>query len=197
MVHVVLFPTINVLHCYISTFWSMCAVHNIWLFSVVPWCHAFRVCCLGCCCCCYFYYYCYCLIAILITGISVVIFRQTKLKIAFWTTNSLGNLLTHRRQAHDKFSLSGVYKLICPDCNKTYVRQTGRWFSKHYKEYKTAFHNNSNTSRKYWSSLEPCPPTLELTASSYPFKGTTHNFSVPKASRLQTKDSVHSIQHLR
>jgi len=33
-----------------------------------------------------------------------------------------------------------------PDCNKTYVGQTGRQFSTCYKEHKTAFHNNRNTS---------------------------------------------------
>ena len=74
------------------------------------------------------------------------IFRQTQLKIAFRTTSTLGNLLTRRHQAHDRFFLSGVYKLICPDCNKTYVGQTGRLFSTRYKEHKAAFHNNSNTS---------------------------------------------------
>jgi hypothetical protein len=42
--------------------------------------------------------------------------------------------------------LSGIYKLICPDCNKTYVGQTGRQFTTHYKEHNTAFHHNSNTS---------------------------------------------------
>jgi hypothetical protein len=49
------------------------------------------------------------------------IFKWTELKISFRTTNTLGNLLTHKHHVHDKFSLSGVYKLICPDCNKTYV----------------------------------------------------------------------------
>jgi len=74
------------------------------------------------------------------------IFRRTKLKISFQTTNTLGNLLTHKHHPQDKFSLSGVYKLICPDCNKTYVGQTGRKFSTRYKEHKIAFRNNSNTS---------------------------------------------------
>jgi hypothetical protein len=49
------------------------------------------------------------------------IFRRTELKISFHTTNNLGNLITHK---HHKFSLSEVYKLICPDCKKTYVGQT-------------------------------------------------------------------------
>jgi hypothetical protein len=67
--------------------------------------------------------------------------------MSFRTTNTLGNLLTHKHHPQDKFSLSGVYKLICPDCNKTYVGQTGRKFSTRYKEHKTAFRKNSNTPR--------------------------------------------------
>jgi hypothetical protein len=54
------------------------------------------------------------------------IFRHTELKISFRTTNTLNNLLTHKHKTQGKFSLSGVYKLICPDCKKTYVGQTGR-----------------------------------------------------------------------
>jgi hypothetical protein len=73
------------------------------------------------------------------TFYSTNIFRRTELKISFRTTNTLVNLLTHKHHIHDKFSLSGVYKLICPDCNKTYVGQTGRRFSARYKEHKTAF----------------------------------------------------------
>jgi len=45
----------------------------------------------------------------------------------------LANLFTHKGRAHDKYSLSGVYKLTCPDCHKTYVGQTGRQFSTRYK----------------------------------------------------------------
>ena len=73
------------------------------------------------------------------------IFKQTELKIAFRTTYTLGNLLTHRDHAPVKFSLSGLYKLICPDCHKTYVGQTGRRFSTRYKEQDT-FPQNSSTS---------------------------------------------------
>jgi hypothetical protein len=74
------------------------------------------------------------------------IFRQTELKIALRTTNTIGNLLSHKNTPPNKFSLSGVYKLTCPDCNKTYIKQTGRRFSTRYKEHETAFRNNSHTS---------------------------------------------------
>jgi len=53
---------------------------------------------------------------------------------------------SHKNYAHDKYSRSGIYKLTCPDCHKAYVGQTGRQFSTHYKEHKTAWCKNSNTS---------------------------------------------------
>jgi len=74
------------------------------------------------------------------------IFRSTDIKIAFRTTNTIGNLLTYSNPAPDKFSLLGVYKLTCPDCNKAYVRQTGRPFTRRYEEHKVAFRNNSHAS---------------------------------------------------
>ena len=74
------------------------------------------------------------------------VFRQTDLKIAFRTNHTIGNLLRHKNPTPDKFSLSGVYKLTCPDCNKAYIRQTRRRLSICYDEHKKAFHNNSHTS---------------------------------------------------
>jgi len=74
------------------------------------------------------------------------IFKRMDLTNTFHTTHTLANLLTHKDQAHDKFSLSGVYKLTCPDCHKMYVGQTGRQFSTRYKEHKTAWCNHSTTS---------------------------------------------------
>jgi hypothetical protein len=71
------------------------------------------------------------------------VFRQTDLKIAFCANNTIENLLTHIRPTPDKFSLSGVYKLNCPDCNKAYVGQIGRPFNIRYNEHKLAFWNNS------------------------------------------------------
>ena len=62
-------------------------------------------------------------------------FKGTDFRITFRTTYTLANLLTHKDSAHDKYSLSGAYKLTCPDCHKTYVRQTGRQFSTRYKEH--------------------------------------------------------------
>jgi len=74
------------------------------------------------------------------------VFRWTDLKTAFRTNNTIRNLFGHRNPAPEKFTLSGVYKLTCPDCNKAYVRQTGRHFSICYNEHKEVFYNNSHTS---------------------------------------------------
>jgi hypothetical protein len=57
------------------------------------------------------------------------VFRRAGLEIAFRTNNTIGNLLGYRNPAPDKFTLSGVYKLTCPDCNKAYVGQTGKRLS--------------------------------------------------------------------
>jgi len=74
------------------------------------------------------------------------IFRQTALKIAFRTKNTIGNLLTHKNSIDRQtviYSLSGVYKLSFPDCNKAYVGQTGSGYYTRYKEHKAAFRNNN------------------------------------------------------
>jgi len=74
------------------------------------------------------------------------VFKYTGLKIAFRTNNILENLLTQRDRIPDKFSSSGVYKLTCPDCQKSYVGQNVRQFNTRYKEHRSAFYHNSRTS---------------------------------------------------
>ena len=64
------------------------------------------------------------------------LFKKTELNVAFWTKNTIGNLLAHRQPAPDKCSLSGVYKLTCPDCNKAYIGQTGRKFTTRFLQHK-------------------------------------------------------------
>ena len=56
------------------------------------------------------------------------------------------NLLCHKNPTPDTFSLSGVYKLTCPDCNKAYVGQTGRRFATRFKEQEKALRKNSHPS---------------------------------------------------
>jgi len=54
--------------------------------------------------------------------------------------------LLHKQQATDKYTLSRIYKLTCPICNKAYVGQTGRNFTVRFNEHKYAFRTNSCTS---------------------------------------------------
>jgi hypothetical protein len=42
----------------------------------------------------------------------------------------------------DKCKQSGMYKLTCLDCGKTYIGQTGRDFCTRFNEHKRAFHQN-------------------------------------------------------
>jgi len=51
-----------------------------------------------------------------------------------------------QQQPPDKYTRSGVYRLVCPDCNKAYVGQTGHIFIVRYKEHKYAFRTNYHTS---------------------------------------------------
>jgi len=60
------------------------------------------------------------------------VFKKTDRKIALRTNNTIQGLLMHNKQITDKtdkYTQSGVCKLTCPDCNKTYVGQTGSNFS--------------------------------------------------------------------
>jgi len=68
------------------------------------------------------------------------------MKIKFHTRNTIGSLLSSKNPTPDKFSVSGVNKLTCPDCHKAYVRQTGRCFATRFKEHEAAFRNNCHTS---------------------------------------------------
>ena len=74
------------------------------------------------------------------------IFRKTDVKITFRTKNTIENLLSCKNHTPDKYSLSGVYKLACPDCHKAYIGQTGRRFATRFKENEAAFRNKGHSS---------------------------------------------------
>jgi hypothetical protein len=71
------------------------------------------------------------------------------LKIALRTNNTIHKHLCHTSPVTlpDKYAQSGVYKLTCQDCNRTYVGQTGRDFHTRYKEHKRAFKYNTLQSK--------------------------------------------------
>ena len=65
------------------------------------------------------------------------LFKQTNIRIAYRTRNTIEKLLRHRRNPSqgDHFENSGIYQLTCPDCGMVYVGQTGRSFRTRYREH--------------------------------------------------------------
>jgi hypothetical protein len=61
-----------------------------------------------------------------------IFFQDTQIKVAFWTGNTIWNILKTRPQTH-KYSRNGIYKMKCLDCSLKYVGQTGRIFNIRYK----------------------------------------------------------------
>jgi len=55
-------------------------------------------------------------------------------------------VVSRKNHTPEKYSLSGVYRLTCPDCHKAYIRQTGRRFAARFKEHAAAFRNNGHSS---------------------------------------------------
>jgi len=107
------------------------------------------------------------------------IFKKADIRITLRTNNTLQNLLMQEPQPPDKYSRSGAYKLTCPECNKVYVGQTGRSFTQMFKEHRSAFKSNRNTSNyaKHASEhLHPFGPIQEtMQVLQYQRKGTHLN----------------------
>ena len=75
------------------------------------------------------------------------IFKHTDLHIAYRTNNTLQKHLSYNTTQVDKYTLSGIYRLTCPNCNRAYVGQTGRDFHTRYKEHFRAFQHNTQQSK--------------------------------------------------
>jgi hypothetical protein len=63
------------------------------------------------------------------------IFRNTNMKVAFRTNNTLRQHLKIKEKMTDKYNQSGVYQMACQDCELKYIGQTGRTFRTRYKEH--------------------------------------------------------------
>jgi hypothetical protein len=81
------------------------------------------------------------------------LFRNTSLKIAFTTQNTIGKLLS-KQQNHNqnKFVKCGVYQLTCLDCNKNYIGQTDRPFHLRFQEH-FCDHKYANNKSKFAQHL--------------------------------------------
>jgi hypothetical protein len=78
---------------------------------------------------------------------QVVSTFHSNTRIAYPTNNTPKNHLTQNTQGLDKLSLSGAYKLTCPDCKKVHIGQRWRNFITRYNEHKCSFRNNSHNSK--------------------------------------------------
>jgi hypothetical protein len=76
------------------------------------------------------------------------LFKNTNLRLAFQTNNTIQNHLQPKKPNSDKYNNSGIYQMKCKDCHKMYVRQTGRKFKTRYKEDIHSIRTN-NTNTKY------------------------------------------------
>ena len=71
------------------------------------------------------------------------IFNKTSnIKVTYKTTNNIMNNLRVRRTTSFEHK-TGVYKLICDDCDAFYVGQTGRGFLKRFAEHRPPTHFHS------------------------------------------------------
>jgi hypothetical protein len=73
------------------------------------------------------------------------LFRDTEIKIAFKTRNTIQNTIKPLTQT-DKYGKSGIYQIKCLDCPLRYIGQTGRAFHTRYKEHIQAIRSNNGNS---------------------------------------------------
>ena len=76
------------------------------------------------------------------------LFKNTTLKIAFATQNTIGKLLSKQNNNyHSKFEKCVVYPLTCPDCKKKYMGQTGGQFHIRFQEHFHHYKYGNNKSK--------------------------------------------------
>ncbi|KAK9496972.1 hypothetical protein O3M35_012832 [Rhynocoris fuscipes] len=68
------------------------------------------------------------------------------LQISFRTDNNIFRNINTQTNDQNVYDRSGIYKLTCPDCNQTYIGQTGRTLKDRYKEHIRSFLKNRNDS---------------------------------------------------
>jgi hypothetical protein len=74
------------------------------------------------------------------------LFRNTNLKIAFKTNNSIQWILNIQERDNNQHSQNGIYRMICHTCHKSYIGQAVRKIETRYKEHiRYIRHNNSRS----------------------------------------------------
>ena len=76
------------------------------------------------------------------------LFKNTNIKIAFTTDNTVGKRLTVKQETlQSKYERSCVYQLTCPECKMKYTRQTGRPFKVRFQEHLRDFKYKNSRSK--------------------------------------------------
>jgi hypothetical protein len=75
------------------------------------------------------------------------LFKNTNIKPAFETKNTLKKHISSKQVTTYKYENPGIYKLKCMDCPRQYVGKRDRNFKTRYKEHIRDIHNNKSTSR--------------------------------------------------
>ena len=58
-------------------------------------------------------------------------FKKYNITVTFKTNNNIQNVLRTKRNKNPE-TCSGIYKIVCDDCDKFYIGQTGRGFKDRY-----------------------------------------------------------------
>jgi hypothetical protein len=75
------------------------------------------------------------------------LFKNTDIRIAYKTKNTIQSHLQPKRHIPDKYNSSSIYQIKCNSCQLKYIGQTGRNFRTRYKEHIHAIHSNKTTSK--------------------------------------------------
>jgi hypothetical protein len=80
-------------------------------------------------------------------------FQGSQYKISYRTKNNCFRLIqryskNNQLMQNNKYDRSGVYEIKCAECPKYYIGQTGRAFSRRYKEHIQSIKSNNRTSQK-------------------------------------------------
>ena len=83
-----------------------------------------------------------------------IFYKTSNIKVTYKTTNNIMNNLRVRRTTSHEHK-TGVYKLICDDCDAFYVGQTGHGFLKRFTTHRppTHLHSLDNIKSKFAEHL--------------------------------------------
>jgi hypothetical protein len=81
------------------------------------------------------------------TSTITKLFKNTNIKIAYKTINTIKNHLKPKKLVIDIYNQSGIYQLKCNDCSLKYIGQMGRTFKVRYSEHIHSIKTNKQNSK--------------------------------------------------